>query len=105
MDYVKKFIHKNIKVSEIAHHFGYNEKYISFLFKSKSGTSLKQYILFEKMEIAKFILTDTNNTIGEIAVQLGFNDSHNFMKAFKKVVGLTPSESRNAYSKRLLFYE
>ncbi|WP_244879364.1 hypothetical protein [Paenibacillus cineris] len=27
------------------------------------------------------------------------------MKSFKKIVGLTPTEFRNAYSKRLLFYE
>lgn len=105
LDYVKMFIHSNIKVSEIASHFGYNSKYISLLFKNNMGITLKQYILTQKMEIAKFILTDTNNTVREIALQLGFSDSHNFMKEFKKVVGLTPSEYRNAYSKRLLFYE
>jgi len=105
LDYVKRFIHQNIKVSEIAEHFGYNEKYVSFLFKKHSGQPLKQYILFAKMETAKFILSDTNKNIGEISAQLGFSDSHNFMKAFKKVTGLTPSEYRNAYAKRMLFYE
>jgi AraC-like DNA-binding protein len=105
LDYIKWNSHENIRVSHIADYFGYNEKYLSHLFTQVSGTSLKQYILIEKMEIAKFILTDTNNNISEIGAQLGYSDCHNFMKAFKKIVGLTPSEYRNAYSKRLLYYK
>lgn len=105
LDYIKWNCQKDIRVSHIAKHFGYNEKYLSHLFTQVSGTSLKQYILLQKMEVAKFILTDTNNTISEISAQLGCSDCHNFMKAFKKVVGLTPTEYRNAYSKRLLYYK
>lgn len=105
LDYVQWYIHTGIKVSEIAEHFGYNEKYLSHLFSTISGIPLKQYMLSKNIETAKFILSDTNKTINEISSQLGFNDSHNFMKAFKKAVGLTPTEYRNAYSKRLLFYK
>lgn len=103
IDYVKLTIRKNVKVSDIAAHFGYNEKYLSHLFSNIAGLPLKQYILQEKMELAKYILTDTNDTINHIAFSLNFTDSHMFMKTFKKVVGLTPSEYRNAFNKRLLF--
>lgn len=102
-DYVKLTLNKNIKVSEIAGHFGYNEKYLSHLFCNINGLPLKQYILQEKMELAKYMLTDTNDTINQIASSLCFFDSHNFMKAFKKIVGLTPTKYRNAFSKRLLY--
>ena len=54
------------------------------------------------MELAKYMLTDTNDTIKQIASALSFSDSHNF-ESFQKVVGLTPSEYRNAFSKRLLY--
>lgn len=103
IDYIKLNITKNIKVSVIAEHFGYNAKYLSHLFSNIENLPLKQYILREKMELAKYMLTDTNDTIKQIASALSFSDSHNFMKAFKKVVGLTPSEYRNAFSKRLLY--
>lgn len=103
IDYVKSTLTKNIKVSDIAKHFGYNEKYLSHLFSTIENLSLKQYILQQKMELAKYMLTDTNDTINQIASALSFSDNHNFMKAFKKVVGLTPSEYRNAFSKRLLY--
>ncbi|MDF2804505.1 MAG: AraC family transcriptional regulator, partial [Anaerocolumna sp.] len=102
-DYIKLTITQHIKVSYIAEHFGYNEKYLSHLFKNIEGLPLKQYILKEKMELAKYRLSDTNDTINEIALSLGFVDSHNFMKAFKKTVGFTPTAYRNAYSKRLLY--
>lgn len=104
VDYVKWYLNTNIKVMDIADHFGYNEKYLSHLFNSIKGMSLKQYILQEKIDLAKYMLTDTNDNISIIAENLGFNDCHNFMKVFKKIVGLTPTEYRNAYGKRLLYY-
>ena len=58
-----------------------------------------------KIDEANFMLTDTNMTILEISSSLGFADSHNFMKVYKKLTGLTPSEYRNAFSKRMLFHQ
>lgn len=103
IDYVKLTLNKNIRISDIATHFKYNEKYLSHLFSNIEGLPLKQYILQEKMESAKYMLSDTNDTINQIALALCFSDSHNFMKAFKKIVGLTPTQYRNAFSKRLLY--
>lgn len=105
VDYIKWSRSEHIKVSQIAEYFGYNVKYLSHLFSTISGTSLKQYILQQKMELAKYLLTDTNQNINEVSLQLGYKDCHTFMKSFKKIVGLTPSEFRNAYAKRLLFYK
>lgn len=105
LDYIKWNIEKNIKVSDIAFHFGYNEKYLSRIFKKIKGISIKQYIIQEKIELAKYKLCDSNNTIVDISNNLGFNDYHHFMKSLKKNTGLTPTEYRNSYSKRLLFYK
>ncbi|MEK4063431.1 MULTISPECIES: AraC family transcriptional regulator [unclassified Paenibacillus] len=105
VDYIKWSRSEHIKVSQIATYFGYNEKYLSHLFTRISGISLKQYILQQKMELAKFLLSDTNQNVSEVSQQLGYKDCHNFMKSFKKIVGLTPTDFRNAYAKRLLFYE
>jgi AraC-like DNA-binding protein len=103
LDYVHLKLAQNIKVSDIAKHFGYNEKYLSHLFKDVAGMPLKQYILHKKINQAKFLLTDTNHTVHAISSSLCFSDHHYFMKLFKQKVGLTPSEYRNAFSKRLLY--
>jgi AraC family transcriptional regulator of arabinose operon len=104
IDYVKSNTDKNLKVADVAAHFCYNEKYLSHLFSNIAGIPLKQFILNVKMDAANFMLTDTNASISEIAASLGFTDSHNFAKAYKKIAGLTPTEYRNAFFKRLLYH-
>lgn len=103
-DYVKNNVSRPLKISEIAAAFGYNEKYLSHRFAQVFGIPLKQYILKTKVEQANFMLTDTNQSISEIAKTLGFSDSHNFSRTYKKLTGLSPSEYRNTFSKRLLYH-
>lgn len=105
IDYISYHACENIRVSEIADYFGYNEKYLSTLFKKLSGISLKQFMLRVKMDVAKAELTDTNHSIAQIAYNVGFNDTHNFTNSFKKVTGLSPSAYRESYVKRALFHK
>lgn len=102
LDYIRDHIRQDLKVNDIAGHFGYNGKYLSHAFKEIVGMTLKQYIIKIKMEEACFLLSDTNASIKEISDALGYSDSHNFMKLFKRSMGLTPSEYRNSHSKRIL---
>lgn len=104
LDYIKLNYCNNLRVSDIALHFGYNEKYLSHLFRQLSGMPLKQFILKSKIDEANYLLTDTNLSIGEIAVKLGYTDAHNFARTYKKSTGLSPSAYREAYAKRLLFH-
>lgn len=105
VDYISWRIHENIKVSEIAAYFEYNEKYLTTFFKKVSGTPLKTYILNRKMELAKALLTDSNQPIAQIGYDLGFTDNHNFSSAFKKITGQSPSEYRETYAERMLFHQ
>lgn len=105
IDYISYHACENIRVSQIADYFGYNEKYLSTLFKKLSGISLKQFMLRAKMDVAKAELTDTNHSIAQIAYNVGFNDTHNFTNSFKKITGLSPSAYRESYAKRSLFHK
>ena len=105
VDYISWRIRENFKVSEIAEYFGYNEKYITTCFQKASGVSLKTYILNQKMDMAKALLSDTNKPISQIGYEIGFSDNHNFSSAFKKITGQSPSDYRNTYAQRKLFHE
>ncbi len=48
-DYISWHLEENLKVSQVANYFGYNEKYLTTFFKQRAGISLKQYILQVKM--------------------------------------------------------
>lgn len=103
LDYISWRVRDSIKVSEIAEYFGYNPKYITTLFKRISGSSLKQYILKRKIDLARALLTDTNEPISQIGYEIGFSDNHNFSNTFKRLTGQTPSEYRNSYSQRMVY--
>lgn len=104
LDYIDTHVERNLKVSEIAEHFGYNEKYLSHRFRELSGRTIKEYILQAKVNRANYYLTDTNMSITSIALCLSFSDSHNFCRTYKRVTGLTPTEFRDTYPKRLLYH-
>lgn len=99
-DYIRLNVCSNLKVSDVADYFGYNEKYLTTYFKKWSKISIKQFILQEKMESAKAQLSETNHSVSQIGYTIGYSDPHNFTNAFKKVTGLTPSDYRDSYTKR-----
>ncbi len=105
LDYIETNMDKNLKVQDISNFFNYNPKYLSHLFFELYGVPLKQFILDRKIETANFLLTDDDKPIKEIASDLGFSDVHNFTRAYKRRTGITPTEYRNAFSKRLLFHK
>lgn len=105
VDYIHWHRFEPLQVARIAAHFGYNPKYLSHLFAEFSGVPLKQYIVQLKLESASYLLADTNQSVKQIALKLGYSDSQHFMKAFKRATNLTPTEFRNAAAGRLLYYE
>lgn len=74
-------------------------------FKEVSNISLKQYILERKIERANFLLNDTNLTISNISDSLGFSNYHNFVRTYKRVTSMTPSDYRNTYAKRIINHD
>lgn len=103
LDYISWHAQENLRISEIAAYFGYNEKYLTTFFKKYAGITLKQHLLQTKMEFAKSSLSETTQPISQIAYSLGFSDAHNFSNAFHKITGLSPSEFRATYNKHNVF--
>ena len=71
--------------------------YISECFKKNMGISVMTYFKNIKIDRAKTLLKSTDKTILEISAQLSFCDQGNFTKAFKNIVGMTPTDYRNTY--------
>lgn len=103
IDYISWHIQENLRISDIAAYFGYNEKYLTTFFKRYSGITLKQHILQTKMDLAKSALSETTQPVSQIAYGLGFSDAHNFSNAFHKITGMSPSDFRASYNKHNVF--
>ena len=96
-DYIFAHLHDRLFVQEIADYLGMNPGYLSELFHKCEGISIKDFILKEKIKLAKNMLTYSGYSYIEIAAYLGFSSQSHLGKQFKKLTGFTPGEYRNTY--------
>jgi AraC-like DNA-binding protein/quercetin dioxygenase-like cupin family protein len=61
-------------------------------FKKQTGQSIMKYYLRMRLEQAKTLIREETYNFSEIAERLGFNSPHYFSKAFKKAMGMNPTE-------------
>lgn len=101
-EWIRTNYYKQISVLWLANEFGYQADYLSVLFKKHMGSTLVQYVNKVRMENAKRLLADYGLPIKETAYVCGFPDEKYFMKVFKKTEGLTPTQYKNAYYKKLI---
>ncbi len=91
--YLLENIEYDIKLSNVAKLFHYNEVYLGRLFKEQTGVSINKYLCIKRINLAKDLLKK-QTSITEIAIRTGFNSISYFNRIFKKHVGITPSKYR-----------
>jgi AraC-like DNA-binding protein len=78
-------------VKELSSKVKLSANYLSSLFHSSTGTTIRQYIANQRIEKAKNLLADPNRSIKDVAYQLGFQNPYHFSDAFRRVTGVRPS--------------
>ncbi|MDR3597805.1 AraC family transcriptional regulator [Clostridium sp.] len=102
INWINTNYNSNLSIKKIAETFNYNSDYLSLAFKKFTGLSLLKYINKTKINASKQLLLNSSFSINEIAKQVGFNDDKHFMKLFKKLEDVTPTQYRNAYFRKNL---
>lgn len=100
MEWIKANYYHNITISEIAKEFGYNSDYLSSLFTKTTGTTLIHYINKTRIDISKSLLVNYDVSIKEVAYSCGFSDEKYYMKTFKKLEGMTPTQYKIAFNRK-----
>lgn len=77
----------------------YEYKYLSQLFSSVEGITIEQYILKQKIEKVKELISYDNLTLSQIAFQLGYSSLAHLSGQFRKVTGMTPTEFKKLNKK------
>jgi two-component system response regulator YesN len=93
-EYIANHLHEDFSREDLASYVFLNEAYISRLFRKETGFSLSDYILQERMKKAAELLKGTNESVSQVAVNLGFGNFSYFARMFKRVYGVTPHEFR-----------
>lgn len=95
-----EFIHENydspLKAGDIAAAVNLHPGYLHRLFKAETGVSLMAYVTRYRIEKAKMLLANTGIPVTQIGDYVGIGSSQYFSAVFKRHVGQTPSEYRDA---------
>lgn len=92
--YIYDHMGEEIHRSDIADYLHLNVDYLGRLFKKQRGSSLKEYIIAEKMKVARELLRTTMLPIGFVAAKVGYSSFSHFSRIYKKVFGISPTEER-----------
>ncbi len=92
MDHINRNFESDISLDELAHIGNMSPNYLCTVFKQVNGMTIWEYILIRRIDEAKRLLRESDRSILDIQMLCGFRTSSNFNKAFKKLVGMSPSE-------------
>lgn len=98
----KDYIHKNymdvITLNDVAACIYLNPNYFSTLFRTKTGITFRQYLRSFRIQKAKELLRHGDLKIYEIANAVGYPEPAHFVRAFKEVEGISPTEYKHTIS-------
>lgn len=94
VEYLDKNYMRKIKLQDVADMVYLNPNYLSGMFTKVVGDSLVNYITGKRMDAAKRLLKETNLSITEIGLTIGYENTKYFLRIFRKQIGMTPSEYR-----------
>jgi len=84
---------------EIANHVYLNPDYLDRIFKKETGISVTEYLVQERMGMAKELLSKRGMSISSIATHVGYSNLAHFSKRFKSVTGMNPNDYRQQHGR------
>ena len=86
-----------IGVTDLLNNLCVSRRVLEIHFRKETGMSVYQYILDYRTTCFAEKLLTSEESIMDIAFQLGYEDYANLSKAFKRIYGMTPTQYRNFY--------
>jgi two-component system, response regulator YesN len=86
-----------LSLSRVSDYLKLQPSALSQLFKEELGEKFVDYVMKVRMQHAKQLLIDTDDSIQSIAEQIGYQNVISFYRAFKKVQEYPPGEYRSMY--------
>lgn len=85
---------QKVSLDDLSKKFFSSKAQINREFLTAYHVSPYHYLLERRLELAKFLLINTQTSVKEIAFSLSFSDEHYFSRLFKEKTGTTPKEFR-----------
>lgn len=99
-DYVRTHFDQCISLSDLAGVAGLSRMHFAAQFRAATGYRPREYLLHQRVEQAKSLLLNSETSLAEVALAVGFCTQAHFSTVFKRITGNTPARwrcsSRNA---------
>lgn len=85
---------KTVSLVEMGSWAGMSPSHLISCFKACFGESPVSYHISRRIDLARFLLTNRNMSVGEVGTAVGYEELPSFSRTFKRVVGMGPREYR-----------
>jgi len=87
-------LRREFRLSKMAQSVNLSPTRLCCLFKSETGTPPARYLRTLRMHDAATLLASTFLSVKEIMTRVGFTDESHFVRDFKRIYGMTPTQYR-----------
>jgi AraC family transcriptional regulator len=95
-EFIDVQIPREITISDLAALAGLSPYHFIRAFRDAVGLTPYQFVLSERIRRARALLSDRELSLGEVALAVGFSDTSQLNRVFRKFSGVTPSAFRRA---------
>lgn len=96
LNYLKRNHTRTIRLADVAEELSVSPSHLNAVFKRERGETIIQCLEAYRIDVARKLLTHTENSVEQIAAHLAFCDQFHFSKTFKKKTGVSPMQYRRA---------
>ena len=94
IEYIHKHFKENITIDKLCKMENMCPTAFRIAFRKHTGVSPNEYIISQRINLACRLLTDTDLSIGDVAIETGYSDRYYFSRIFTKKTGTSPLKYR-----------
>jgi AraC-like DNA-binding protein len=95
LEYINSNFGDDISLSSISKKFSLSKNVLNHHFKEKNGYTVGQYIIQYRMFVARQLLEE-GESVYNASWKVGYKDTSNFIRTYKKIIGTTPGAYKNS---------
>ena len=94
IEYMEANYASDLNMAVVSNYISMNYSLFSHLFKLQTGSSFVSYLKQMRIRQARRLLAETDLKVLDVSRRVGYTNEKNFMKVFKAICGVSPSEYR-----------
>lgn len=92
LDYIAENSHRDIRLADLAETVDMSVFHFARLFRLEMGMTPYRYLVEQRLQQAKALLRNDTRPVAEIAIETGFTSPCHFSRAFRRYMGVSPTE-------------